>query len=134
MRYLKPYKILESWNRKLDDNLIISELEDICLELNDMNIITQCQHNKINPKHTPMSNMREHISVVLENTNSDYSEYIEDVVLRILEFMNSNGWKPSYFIFDGEAEHTEFVSFSKIIDWFPNKMYHIGLKIDFIRK
>ena len=150
MRYLSTYALFERVSKEaklfesVDDDLIISELEDICVELNDMNIITQCQYNAVNPKYPPSSSIREHISVELEKAGSDYNEYTEDlkwgdihdVILRVLEFMDSNGWKPSYFIFDGEANHTEFISFDEIINWlnFRNDYVLSSLKIDFIRK
>lgn len=136
-------EVYENWVGN-DTNFIISELEDICVELNDMNIITQCNYNLPNPKHPPSPSIREHISVELEKATSDYrgdmEEFkwveIHDTILRILEFMNSNGWKPSYFIFDGESNHTEFLSFNKIIEWlnFRKDYLLFSLKIDFIRK
>lgn len=132
-------KVLESSNYV---GTIISDLEDICLELNDMGVRTVCKHNVPNTKYAPLPGQREHISVGLEEEYSDdYKEEItfgkvEDVIFRILNYMKSCGWKPSYVIFDGESYHIEHRE--SAIEYFINnfKSNYVlgGLQIDFIRE
>ena len=122
---------------------IIQNLEDICLELNDKGIRTECSHNVPNKKYAPLPGQREHISVGLEEDlySDDYKGEmvfgkIQDVVLRILDYMKSCGWKPSFVIFDGVSYHIE-KNTEDAIQWllknFKSEGVLSGLTINFIR-
>lgn len=138
-RQILPRLALESSNYV--DN-IISDLEDICLELDDMGVRTVCKHNVPNTKYAPLPGQREHISVGLEEEYSDdYKEEltfgkVEDIIFRILNYMKSCGWKPSYVIFDGEAYHIEHreSAIEYFINNFKSNYVLSGLQIDFIRE
>lgn len=132
-------KVLESSNYV---DTIIANLKDICFELNDTGIRTECSHNVPSKKYAPLPGQREHISVGLEEEYSDdYKEEItfgkvEDVIFRIINYMKSCGWKPSYVIFDGESHHIEHreEALEYFMKNFKSNYVLGGLKIDFIRE
>ena len=147
---MKRIKLYEDFNGV---DSIIQNLEDICLELNDKGIRTECKYHRETPYHRLMrleykpkastSSGREHISVGLEEDlySDDYKEEmvfgkIQDVVLRILDYMKSCDWKPSFVIFDGESYHIE-KNTEGAIQWllknFKSDSVLSGLTINFIR-
>jgi hypothetical protein len=143
MKWIKLYEDFDSVNT------IIDNLKDICFELNDDGIRTECKHNVPSKKYAPLPGQREHISVGLEETyitgDLPFVDYIEEltfgkiqnVVFRILDYMKSCGWKPSYVIVDGESYHIEKNTESAML-WLSNhfKLESVlrGLQIDFIRE
>lgn len=130
---------------------IIQNLEDICLELNDNGIRTECKYHRETPYHRLMrleykpkaitSSGREHISVGLEEEYSDdYKEEItfgdvDEVILRIVDYMKSEGWKPSWVMFDGESHHIEHrqSAIEYFMKNFKSESVLSGLTINFIR-
>jgi hypothetical protein len=56
---------------------------------------------------------------------------VEDVVYRIIEYMKSSGWKPSYIIFDGESHHIEHIE--HFMKKFKSETVLSGMTITFIR-
>lgn len=140
MKWIKLYEDFE------DVDTIIDNLKDICLELNDDDIRTECSHNVPSKKYAPLPGQREHISVGIEESyitgDLPFADYvltfgkIQDVVFRIINYMKSCGWKPSYVIVDGESYHIEHRE--SAIEYFINnfKSNYVlgGLQIDFIRE
>ena len=148
---MKRLKLFEYFN---EVDSIIENLEDICLELRDKGLRTECKYHKETPYHrlmrqeynvkTSTSSGREHISVGLEEEYSDPFDYkgemvfgeVQDVVLRILDYMKSCGWKPSWIMFDGESHHIE-KNTEYAIQWldknFKSESVLGGLTINFIR-
>lgn len=136
---MKRIKLYEDFNGV---DSIIQNLEDICLDLNDKGIRTECSHNVPSKKYAPLPGQREHISVGLEEEYfDDYKEEItfgkvKDSVLRILDYMKSCGWKPSFVIFDGESYHIE-KNTEGAIQWlvknFKPESVLSGLQINFIK-
>lgn len=137
MKYLKLYENFNVYD-------IIQNLKDICLELNDEGIVTQCEHNKPNKKYVPLPGQREHISVGLERESSgDMYEFsdelkwsvINNVIFRMIDYMNDSGWKPSYVIIDDDdSRWIETVDAKEYLsNHFKDEWVFTGLIIDFIR-
>ncbi len=151
MKHLTSYKLWESdSDDSVDPNDLVSDINDICLELNDKYIRTECQYNPLEQRTTTVR--REYIMFGLEKELSDddletymdvddsYSDEIhwsevEDSVLRVLDYMLSNNWSPSYVILDSESHYVENKNikefFSKTFDR-PDRIFS-GLQKDFIR-
>jgi hypothetical protein len=107
MKYLQSYKIFENF----DTNDLVQDVRDMLLELNDMDLTTVCEHylEKQGPKGT---NVRDYISVGLEKMVRCWQQDIKwldvsEVIYRVLDWMSSNDWKPSYIILDGESYSVE---------------------------
>jgi hypothetical protein len=111
MKYLQSYKIFENF----DTNDLVQDVRDMLLELNDMDLTTVCEHylEKQGPKGT---NVRDYISIGLEKELSDDPNVwqqdikwldVSEVIYRVLDWMSSNDWKPSYIILDGESYPVE---------------------------
>ena len=121
---------------------IVSDVNDICLELNDINIENRC--------HYYSGKERPYILFGLEpQFLNDYVDDIlwynvEDVVLRVLDYMDSEGWKPSYIIIDAEAAGGVFLTKTHHVEHKDAKDFlaknlrdesvFCGLQIDFIEK
>ncbi len=141
MKWIKLYEDFE------DVDTIIDNLKDICLELNDDDIRTECSHNVPSKKYAPLPGQREHISVGIEESyitgDLPFADYvltfgkIQDVVFRIINYMKSCGWKPSYIIVDGESHHIE-KNTEDVILWlvnhFKSESVLYGLQINFIKE
>lgn len=131
-----------------DVESLIRDIEDICAELNDEGISISCEHHGEidSPRILSsqfMSKRREYLSLLIEKTPVDFDDYtdeftfgeIEEVVYRILDFMNSSGWKPSYVLYDGESYRVENFDAKQWIQKNLKSEYVLaGLQIDFIRK
>jgi hypothetical protein len=145
MKYLKLFENFNVYD-------IIQNLKDICLELNDEGIQTECEHNEPNKKYAPLPGQRENISVGLERESSgDMYQFsdelkwsdINDVIFRMIDYMNDSGWKPSYVIIDLTKPFHQIGDDSRWIETVDAKEYlsnhfkdewvFTGLKIDFIR-
>ena len=136
MKYLKLYENFNVYD-------IIQNLKDICLELNDEDIRTQCEHNEPNKKYAPLPGQRENISVGLERESSgDMYEFsdelkwsdINNVIFRMIDYMNDSGWKPSYVIIDDDSRWIETVDAKEYLsNHFKDEWVFTGLKIYFIR-
>ena len=100
---MKNLKLFEDFNREESISNIVDEIKDICLELNDEYIYTECEYH-IQNKHS-----REFISLGIEKADLiDYDDdlkwyQISDVVTRVIDYLESKGWKNSYIIIDGES-------------------------------
>ena len=142
-------KLFEDFN---DVNEIVSDVKDMCLELNDMYIRVECHHN---PEIKKMDGIRrEYILFGLEKELSDddmeslfsindevkWSD-IDDVIYRVLDYMKDCGWKPSYVIVDSESTNienrdaTEYLKNRFRFGTFGGEISPVfsGLQIDFVR-
>jgi hypothetical protein len=127
MKYLKLYE-----NFNVDD--IISNLKDICLELNDEGIKTQCEYNGPNAKYAPLPGQRENIVARVNGANELKWSDINNVIFRMIDYMNDSGWKPSYVIIDDDSRWIEKVDAEEYLsNHFKDEWVFTGLKIDFIR-
>lgn len=127
MKYLKLYE-----NFNVDD--IISNLKDICLELNDEGIKTECEHNGPNAKYAPLPGQRENIVARVNGTDELKWSDINNVIFRMIDYMNDSGWKPSYVIIDDDSRWIETVDAEEYLsNHFKDEWVFSGLKIDFIR-
>jgi hypothetical protein len=141
MKYLSRFKLFES---KSEIKKLVSDIQDMCLELNDIEIHTDCEYHNIE------SLRKEYISLSIERElPDDLDDYtgdyltsrwidwsiVEDTVLIVLEYMKSNGWKPSYIMIDGENHNVEKLDVEK--DFLHKFESHSpsfwGLQFDFIR-
>ena len=98
MKYIKLFESFSS----IED--LVQDAKDICLELNDANIRTEC-YGKSHPGF---------IKVGMERTEYEdddmgyglagYLEWheIEEVVDRLIEYFESNGWNLSKIMMDGD--------------------------------
>lgn len=140
MKYLKTYTLFESnelYYKGLTDYQkwdIILELQDISLEVNDIGIETECYYNNpyiVNSKIHPGF-----ISVGMQRYNQTdnllihWSE-ISDTIKRIIGYMESQSWKASSLLIDGERI-TDPVEWIKIVeDEYYNRFRLYGLTINF---
>lgn len=113
MKYLKTYKIFESnelYYKGLTDyqklvSDIILELQDISLEVNDIGIETECYYN--NPYIVNGRIQPGFISVGMQRYNQTdnlliYWSEISETIKRIIGYMESQSWKTSSLLIDGE--------------------------------
>jgi len=104
MKYLK---LFESFN-SIEE--LINDAKDICLELNDNNIKTDCYYN-----HPYVADGKLHpgfITVGMEKMygddefsyDADILEWhqVEEAVDRLIEYFESNGWKLVSILMDGD--------------------------------
>ena len=106
MKYIKLFESFSS----IED--LVQDAKDICLELNDANIRTECYYN--NPFVGDGKSHPGFIKVGMERTEYEdddmgyglagYLEWheIEEVVDRLIEYFESNGWKLSKIMMDGD--------------------------------
>lgn len=100
MRYIKLFEGF------FKPNSLVMELEDICLELNDNGIHTECSW--FPPLVILGTYVSGHISVCMERYDSDYIEpiiwnQVSEVVDRMIDFMDYKGWYLSSMIVDGDT-------------------------------
>lgn len=149
MKHINRFKLFED---KSEINKLISDVKDMCLELNDIGLNTECHLRSVLTKPRVS---REYISLSIERElydDTDFGDYlanrrlilqdlpwidwvvVKDVVITILEYMKDNGWKPSYIILDGDYHRVEDLDvgedFLHIFE--PNRKFW-GLQFDFIR-
>lgn len=105
---MKHIKLFESWKGFFEPNNIVRELEDICLELNDIDIHTECFW--FPPLVILGTKSGGYISVGMEKNDmgGDYIEPmrwsdISEVVERIMEFIESEGWYLTSISLDGDT-------------------------------
>lgn len=100
MKYLK---LFESFITPDD---IVSEIKDICLELNDNYIDVNCEYH--HPKVVNGQVYGDFISLGMEKMDlTDYDDVlswgdISETIDRVLEYLNSVDWKLSSIIIDGD--------------------------------
>ena len=106
MKYLRLFESFSSIEE------LVQDAKDICLELNDNNIVTKCYYNppyitdsKLNPGF---------ITVGVERTEfgdddmgyglADILEWheVEEVVDRLIDYFESNNWKLASILMDGD--------------------------------
>lgn len=105
---MKHIKLFESWKEFFEPNNIVRELEDICLELNDIDINTECYW--FPPLVILGTKSGGYISVGMEKNDMD-GDYIDaiawsdisEVVERIMEFIESEGWYLTSISLDGDT-------------------------------
>lgn len=104
MRYMKLFEGF------FKPNSLVMELEDICLELNDNDIHTECSW--FPPLVILGTYVGGYISVGMESSaflnDSDYTEpivwnQVSEVVDRMIDFMEYKGWYLSSMIVDGDT-------------------------------
>ena len=91
LKYLKSYKLFES--NKID---ILTDIEDICLELTDYEMLYDIKPNQVyytTNDHSP-SFKNECISIKIKDIHSRFFriEDIEDVILRINNYLENTDW------------------------------------------
>ena len=127
MKYLKLFENFNVYD-------IIQNLKDICLELNDEGIQTECEHNGPNAKYAPLPGQRENIVARVNGTDELKWSDINNVIFRMIDYMNDSGWKPSYVIIDDDSRWIETVDAKEYLsNHFKDEWVFTGLKIDFIR-
>ncbi len=100
---MRNIRLFEDFNNQESISNLISEIRDICLELNHEYIYTECEH------HPQRGRNREFISLGLEKSDlEDYNDdlkwhQVSDVITRVIDYLESQGWKNSYIIIDGES-------------------------------
>lgn len=103
MKYLK---LFESFN-SIEE--LVNDANDICLELNDNNIITECYYN--NPYVVGGESHPGFITVGMEKSYGDeewsYDDVlewhqVEEVVDRLIEYFESNNWKLVSILMDAD--------------------------------
>ena len=106
MKYIKLFESFSS----IDD--LVQDAKDICLELNDVNIRTECYYN--NPYVGDGKSQPGFITVGMERTEFEddgmgyglagYLEWhqVEEVVDRLIEYFESNGWKLISVLMDAD--------------------------------
>ncbi len=104
---MKYIKLFESFISKEE---LVQDANDICLELNDNNIRTECYYN--NPYVLDGKSQPGFITVGMEKMygdeewsyDADILEWheVEEVVDRLIEYFESNGWKLSVIMTDGD--------------------------------
>ena len=129
MKYLK---LFEDYLSTQD---IISNLKDICLELNDDYIETACEYFPKKISHGNISG--DFISVGIEKMDiSDYNDVlswgdISETIDRIIEYLKSENWRISSLNIDGE----NLINPEKWIENFRVKEHYSfwGLTMHFIK-
>ena len=114
MRYLKPYKIFESYEmtdfdkevRTVEDNI-----NDILLELNDLYITTSCDFVEGRVKHKGVYEPGYFFMIGIEKDTNDYDPGIplttygevHEVLQRLVEYVDSVGWSNISMNIDGNT-------------------------------
>lgn len=104
---MKRIKLFENWNN-IPQN-IVRELEDICLELNDIDIQTECSW--FPPLVILGTTSGGYISVGMEKNDIGSSNYIDpinwneisEIVDRIINYMKIESWYLSSITIDGDT-------------------------------
>jgi hypothetical protein len=89
MKYLKLYKVFES----SDDDKILSDLDDICLELLDIGLKVSID------RRIPFNGITEEIKIIIKNDNNKYVTFsveVVDTIVRINQYMKQLGWRSIY--------------------------------------
>lgn len=106
---MKYIKLFESFISKEE---LVQDANDICLELNDNNIRTECHYN--NPYVLDGKSQPGFITIVMERTEFEDDEdddcfylfvewhEVEEVVDRLIEYFESNGWKLISILIDAD--------------------------------
>jgi hypothetical protein len=106
---MKWLKLFESWKGMFQPNNIVRELEDICLELNDIDINTEFSWF---PSLVILGTKSGgYISVGMEKHLDDSNDYIDqmnwneisEVVDKIIDFIEGKGWYLSSISIDGDT-------------------------------
>ena len=102
---MKYIKLFESFISKEE---LVQDANDICLELNDNNIRTECHYNN------DLIDFRRFITIGMERTEFEDDEdddcfylfvewhEVEEVVDRLIEYFESNGWKLISILMDAD--------------------------------
>ncbi len=112
MKRIKGFNLFENVS---DINSLISCVNDICLELNDIDIYTECSYipdggNKA--KENCISLMiHSELSETVIRLESISWKLVKDTVLSVLDYMDSNGWKLSYMAIDGNRHYADKLDF-----------------------
>lgn len=129
MKYLKKFEGLSTLPQE-----IVRNLNDICLELNDININTECEYF---PKILVSGSISGgYISVGMEKVDfTDYNDAlswgdVSETIDRIIDYMKSENWKLSSLLIDSD----NLINPEQWIENLRNKEYYsfIGLTINFI--
>ena len=106
MKYLKLFESFSS----IED--LVQDAKDICLELNDVNIRTECYYN--NSYVVGRYQLAGFITIGMERTEFEdddmgyglagYLEWheVEEVVDRLIDYFESNNWRLSTIMMDGD--------------------------------
>ena len=104
---MKYIKLFESFISKED---LVKDGNDICLELNDNNIRTECYYR--DPYVYDGKSHPGFMTVEMERTHHEDSEFefmdilewreVEEVVDRLIEYFESNNWNLSSIMMDGD--------------------------------
>ena len=106
---MKYIKLFESFISKEE---LVQDANDICLELNDNNIRTECHYN--NPYVLDGKSQPGFITIGMERTEFEDDEdddcfylfvewhEVEEVVDRLIEYIESNGWKLISILMDAD--------------------------------
>lgn len=129
MKYLKKFEGFSTLPQE-----IVRNLNDICLELNDININTECEYF---PKMLVSGSISGgYISVGMEKLDfTDYNDVlswgdVSETIDRMIDYMKSENWKLSSLLIDGD----NLINPEQWIDNLRNKEYYsfTGLTINFI--
>ena len=106
---MKYIKLFESFISKEE---LVQDANDICLELNDNNIRTECHYN--NPYVLDGKSQPGFITIGMERTEFEDDEdddcfylfvewhEVEEVVDRLIEYFESNNWNLYAIMMDGD--------------------------------
>jgi hypothetical protein len=106
MKYLKLFESFSS----IDD--LVQDAKDICLELNDANIRTECYYN--NSYVVGRYQLGGFITIGMERTEFEDDDMgyglagdlewheVEEVVDRLIDYFESNNWRLSTIMMDGD--------------------------------
>lgn len=133
---MKHIKLFESFISKED---LVKDGNDICLELNDNNIRTECYYR--DPYVYDGKSHPGFITVQMERTEYEDDDMgygmagilewreVEEVVDRLIEYFESNGWNLSTIMTDGD----NLIHPKKWIENLRKRVYTFsGLTINFI--
>lgn len=129
MKYLKTFEDVSTLPQE-----IVRNLNDICLELNDININTNCEYF---PKMLVAGTISGgYISVGIEKVDfTDYNDVlswgdVSETIDRIVDYMKSENWKLSSLLIEGD----NLINPEQWIENLRNKEHYsfTGLTINFI--
>lgn len=93
---MKYVKLFESFS---DIDTLVQDAKDICLELNDAGIETECEYN--NPVVLSGISYPGYISIYVEvNTTFVVWDEVEEVIDRLIDYFESCGWGISTILID----------------------------------
>jgi hypothetical protein len=106
MKYIKLFESFSS----IED--LVQEAKEICLELNDANIRTECQYNNVYVLNSELHSGFITIGVERTEFEDDDMGYglaghlewheVEEVVDRLVDYFESNNWSLSTIMMDGD--------------------------------